>query len=98
MARIVRSALETLKQNQIKVGLIRPITLWPYPQEAFDQIPKTCKGILCAEMSMGQMLDDVLISVNGRFPVGFFGRSGGMVPDPEEVVQSIMSFTERVVK
>lgn len=98
MARIVRSAIETLKQNHIKVGLIRPITLWPYPQEAFDHIPKTCKGILCAEMSMGQMLDDVLISTNGRFPVGFFGRSGGMVPDPEEVVQSIMSFTERVVK
>ncbi len=98
MARIARSAIETLKEQGIKVGMIRPITIWPYPKKAFDQINSNCKGILCAEMSMGQMLDDVLISNKGRFEVGFFGRVGGMVPEPEEVVEAILNFKDKVVE
>jgi len=97
VARIVRSAIETLKEKNINVGLIRPISLWPYPKKAFDLIPKTCKGILVVEMSMGQMLDDVLISNKGRHRVGFYGRAGGMVPDPEEIVEAILHFDEKVV-
>src|SRR3989339_582852 len=98
VARIVRSALDILKDKGVHVGLIRPISLWPYPRKAFDLIPKTCKGILVAEMSMGQMLDDVLIANKGRFPVGFFGRAGGMVPGPEEIVDAILNFKDKVVE
>jgi len=97
VARIVRSAIDTLKEKGIHVGLIRPISLWPYPKQAFDLIPKTCKGILVVEMSLGQMLDDVLISNKGRHRVGFYGRVGGMVPDPEEIVEAILHFDEKVV-
>ena len=98
MARICRSAIEMLKEEGIEVGMIRPITLFPYPEKAFDEIPKNIKGILTCELSMGQMLDDVLISNNGRHKVGFFGRAGGMLPDPEEIVDAIKNFNERVVK
>ncbi len=98
MARICRSAISMLNEKGIKVGMIRPITIWPFPEQAFDQIPSTCKGILCCELSMGQMLDDVLIANNGRHKVGFFGRSGGMVPDPEEIVDAIVNFKDKVVK
>ncbi|MFA5560920.1 MAG: 3-methyl-2-oxobutanoate dehydrogenase subunit VorB [Acholeplasmataceae bacterium] len=97
VARIVRSSIQILKQNGINVGLIRPISLWPYPYEAFDQIPKSVKGILVAEMSLGQMLQDVLIANQGRHKVGFFGRAGGIVPEPEEIAEAIMKFEELVV-
>lgn len=98
MARICRSAIEMLKEEGINVGMIRPISLFPYPEKAFDQIPESVKGILTCELSMGQMLDDVLIANNGRKKVGFFGRAGGMLPDPEEIVDAIKNFNERVVK
>lgn len=98
MARICRSAIEMLAKQGINVGMIRPITLWPYPDKAFDKIPAKTKGILCCELSMGQMLDDVLISNNGRHKVGFFGRAGGMLPDPEEIVDAIVNFKDKVVK
>lgn len=98
MARICRSAIDMLKKQGIKVGMIRPISLFPYPKAAFNQIPANVKGILTCELSMGQMLDDVLIANNGRHEVGFFGRAGGMLPDPEEIVDAIKNFKERVVK
>lgn len=98
MARICRSAIEMLKKQGIEVGMIRPISLFPYPKAAFNQIPTNVKGILTCELSMGQMLDDVLIANNGRHEVGFFGRAGGMLPDPEEIVDAIKNFKERVVK
>jgi 2-oxoglutarate ferredoxin oxidoreductase subunit alpha len=98
MARICRSAIEILKKQGIEVGMIRPISLFPYPKAAFNQIPTNVKGILTCELSMGQMLDDVLIANNGRHEVGFFGRAGGMLPDPEEIVDAIKNFKERVVK
>ncbi|HAX02346.1 MAG: 3-methyl-2-oxobutanoate dehydrogenase subunit VorB [Tenericutes bacterium GWC2_34_14] len=98
VARIARSAMEALKEKGIKVGMIRPISLWPYPRKAFDLVPKTCKGLLVTEMSMGQMLEDVLISNQGRFKVGFYGRAGGMVPEPEEIVDAILNFEDKVVE
>jgi 2-oxoglutarate ferredoxin oxidoreductase subunit alpha len=97
-ARICRSAIEALKEKNIHVGMIRPITLWPFPKKAFDLIPKTTKGIMVCEMSMGQMIDDVLISNKGRLPVAFFGRAGGMVPEPEEIVDAIIHFDDKVVE
>lgn len=97
VARITRSSIDQLKEKGVNVGLIKPISLWPYPKKAFDLIPKSVKGILVAEMSLGQMLDDVLISNKGRLPVAFFGRTGGVVPGPEEIVEAILHFDEKVV-
>ncbi len=98
MARICRSAIEVLAEKGIKVGMLRPISLWPYPKKAFDLIPKDVKGLMVVEMSLGQMLDDVLISNKGRHKVAFYGRAGGIVPEPEEIVEAIMTFDERVVE
>jgi 2-oxoglutarate ferredoxin oxidoreductase subunit alpha len=75
----------------IKVGLIRPITLWPFPSQAFDQVVQSenLKGFLTVEMSTGQMVEDVRLAVNGRKPVAFYGRTGGMVPDPKAILNEI---------
>ncbi|MDD4212374.1 MAG: 3-methyl-2-oxobutanoate dehydrogenase subunit VorB [Bacilli bacterium] len=89
MARICRSAIQILKKEGIHVGLLRPITLWPFPEKAFHQVPSSAKAYLVCELSMGQMIDDVKIANNGHLPVHFFGRSGGMIPDPEEIVEAI---------
>jgi 2-oxoglutarate/2-oxoacid ferredoxin oxidoreductase subunit alpha len=97
-ARIARSSMQMLKEQGIKVGMIRPITLWPFPYRIFDQIPATCKGIMVFEMSMGQMVDDVLIANQGRFKISFYGRSGGVVPEPEELVDAVTSFEDWAVK
>ena len=88
-SRIVKNAIEALKEEGINVGLIRPITLWPFPEKAFAEIPATCKNVMSVEMSMGQMIDDVKIAVNGKLPVSFFGRTGGMIPSPEEIVSAV---------
>lgn len=88
-SRIVKNAIEDCEKEGLKVGLIRPITLWPFPEEVFDKINKDCKGLLTVEMSMGQMIDDVKIASKGRWPVYFTGSSGGMVPTPAQVVNKI---------
>ena len=81
--------LERLRQEGIKVGMIRPITLWPFPTEIFAKAAKTAKAFLTVEMSMGQMVDDVKIAVNGRGNVHFYGRTGGVVPTPNEILAEI---------
>ncbi|NLY54680.1 MAG: 3-methyl-2-oxobutanoate dehydrogenase subunit VorB [Firmicutes bacterium] len=86
-ARIVRSAMEAARQEGLRVGLIRPITLWPFPEEAFQQAAKTAKAFLSVEMSAGQMVEDVRLAVNGQKPVYFYGRTGGMIPTPEAVLE-----------
>lgn len=96
MARICRSVIKQLDQKGIKVGLIRPISIWPYPEEAFSNLPKTLKGILCCELSLGQMIDDVRLAVNGRFKVDFFGRVGGILPEVEEIVSKIIAMNNEV--
>jgi 2-oxoglutarate ferredoxin oxidoreductase subunit alpha len=88
-SRIVKNAINELKEQNINVGLIRPITLWPFPMKAFDEVPASCKSLMSVEMSMGQMVDDVKIASNGRWPVHFYGRSGGMVPTPEGVIEKV---------
>lgn len=84
-ARIVKNAIEDCKAKGLKVGLIRPITLWPFPYDEFKKINPNCKGLLTVEMSTGQMIDDVKIAAEGKFPVFFNGRVGGMVPTPASV-------------
>jgi Pyruvate:ferredoxin oxidoreductase and related 2-oxoacid:ferredoxin oxidoreductases, alpha subunit len=88
-ARISRSAIDMARKSGIKAGLIRPITLWPYPDDAVIKAAGHVKRFLCVEMSMGQMVDDVRLAVNGKRDVHFFGRTGGMIPTPHEVLQKI---------
>ena len=88
-SRIARTAIGQLEKEGYKVGLIRPITLWPYPYDEFKKINENCKGILTVEMNTGQMTDDVKIAVEGKFPVYFHGRTGGMIPTPDEIVEKV---------
>jgi 2-oxoglutarate ferredoxin oxidoreductase subunit alpha len=88
-SRIARTAISQLEKEGYKVGLIRPITLWPYPYDEFDKISDKCKGILTVEMNTGQMIDDVKIAVKGKYPVYFHGRTGGMIPTPNEITEKV---------
>ncbi|MDR7857709.1 3-methyl-2-oxobutanoate dehydrogenase subunit VorB [Tissierella sp.] len=88
-SRIAKTAIAKLEKEGYKVGLIRPITLWPYPYNEFKKINPNCKGILTVEMNNGQMIDDVKIAVEGKFPVSFYGRTGGMIPTPDEIVENV---------
>ena len=88
-SRIARSAVNMAREKGIRAGLIRPITVWPYPTNAIERAIPTAKTFLCVEMSMGQMVDDVRLTVNGRKPVHFYGRTGGIIPTPAEVLDQI---------
>jgi 2-oxoglutarate ferredoxin oxidoreductase subunit alpha len=88
-ARICQKAVEQARAKGIKVGLLRPITLFPYPVKAIQEMLGSVKGILSVEMSAGQMVEDVRLAVNGKVPVEHFGRYGGIIPTPEEVVEAL---------
>ncbi|HRF65028.1 MAG TPA: 3-methyl-2-oxobutanoate dehydrogenase subunit VorB [Ignavibacteria bacterium] len=85
-ARISHKSVNILREKGIKAGLLRPITLYPFPEEKINQLAEKMKLVLTVEMNTGQMVEDVRLSVNGKVPVHFFGRFGGMIPDPEEIV------------
>jgi 2-oxoglutarate ferredoxin oxidoreductase subunit alpha len=96
IARICLKAIEDMRAQGIKVGLIRPITLWPFPTEKIHQLASQVKGILTVEINAGQMVEDVRLAVNGSVPVYHFGRLGGIVPNPNEVIDAFNShFTEK---
>jgi 2-oxoglutarate ferredoxin oxidoreductase subunit alpha len=88
-SRIAKNAIAILKSEGIEVGLIRPMTLWPFPDKAFESIPDTCEALLSVEMSMGQMLEDIKVATHCKLPVEFYGRSGGMIPEPDAIVEKI---------
>ncbi|MGI6232376.1 MAG: 3-methyl-2-oxobutanoate dehydrogenase subunit VorB [Prevotella sp.] len=88
-ARIGEKAVELAREQGIKVGLFRPITLWPFPSKAIAKVAKGKKGILVSEINAGQMIQDVKLAVNGSVRVEHFGRLGGIVPDPEEIVNAL---------
>jgi 2-oxoglutarate ferredoxin oxidoreductase subunit alpha len=88
-ARIGEKAVEIAREQGIKVGLFRPITLWPFPSKAIAEAAKGKKGILVSEINAGQMIQDVKLAVNGSIKVEHFGRLGGIVPDPEEIVNAL---------
>lgn len=89
-SRICKNAIKILEKEGIRAGLIRPITLWPFPKKAFNEvIDRTKHGFVSVELSCGQMVEDVKLASNGRKPVHFFGRSGGMIPTPAEVAENI---------
>ncbi len=84
-ARVARSAVNKMREQGKKVGLIRPITLWPFPVDVLKEAAGHTKQMLVVEMSMGQMVDDVKLSVECKIPVSFYGRTGGMIPTPAAV-------------
>lgn len=86
-ARIAEKTIEMARAEGIKVGLFRPITLWPFPTNEIAAAAAKVKGILVAEINAGQMIDDVRLAVNGKVPVEHYGRLGGIVPEPEEMVK-----------
>ncbi|MFP4456810.1 MAG: 3-methyl-2-oxobutanoate dehydrogenase subunit VorB [Clostridia bacterium] len=88
-ARIVQEVIELGKKDGLKLGLIKPITLWPYPYDTFKPYLDSAKAFLSVEMSLGQMVEDVRLAVNGKKPVHFYGRTGGMVPTPEGIYQKV---------
>ena len=89
-ARVSRSAVDMARKNGIKAGLIRPITLWPFPVDAIAKAAEHVPKFLTVEMSMGQMVDDVRLAVKCARPVEFYGRTGGMIPTPIEVYNKIV--------
>ena len=88
-ARVCQKAVEMAREQGIKAGLLRPITLYPFPTNAISKYADQVKGMITVEMSAGQMVDDVRLAVNGRVPVEFYGRMGGIVPSPDEVLKAI---------
>ncbi len=89
-SRIARTAVEILAEKGINCGIIRPITIYPFPTNAFKEIPKTVKDLLVVEMNTGQMIDDVRLADKFTHPVHFYGRVGGIVPEAEEIVEEVL--------
>ena len=85
IARICEKARELAIENGVEVGIVRPITLWPFPSEAIDKAAEGKKGILVVELNAGQMIEDVRLAVHDRIPVKHFGRLGGIIPSPSEI-------------
>lgn len=88
-ARLAQKAIETARTEGIKVGLFRPITLWPFPTKEIKAMAEGKKGVLVAEINAGQMVDDVRLAINGTAKVEHFGRLGGIVPEPDEIVEAL---------
>ncbi len=88
MARICENTIELAREAGIKLGLLRPITLYPFPTKEIERLVPQLKSMMSVELSAGQMIEDVKLAVNGKIPVNFFGRLGGIVPSPEEVFEA----------
>ncbi len=88
-SRVARSAVNKAREEGLKVGLVRPITLWPFPTDAIKRAAEQAKQLLVVEMSMGQMVDDVRLAAEFKVPVNFYGRTGGIIPTPNEVLGEI---------
>jgi 2-oxoglutarate ferredoxin oxidoreductase subunit alpha len=88
-ARICQKTVQLARDNGIKAGLLRPVTLYPFPTKKIRSMTETAKGILSVEMNAGQMVEDVRLAVNGKIPVEHYGRFGGMVHSPNEVLEAL---------
>ena len=89
VARICQEAVDMARKEGIKVGILRPITLYPFPTQEIKNLASRVKGFLTVEMSVGQMVEDVRLAVNGAVPVEFYGRQGGVVPTAEECLAAL---------
>ena len=88
-ARVSKNAINEARKQGIKVGLIRPITLWPFPVAPFKKAAEHCKQFISVELSMGQMIEDVRLAIECKAPVTLCNRAGGMIPSPEQVLEAI---------
>ena len=88
-ARITQKAIERCRAKGIRVGMLRPVTLWPFPTTAVCELSRRMKSILSVEINAGQMIDDIRLAVQGQAPVHHFGRMGGVVPTPDEIVEAV---------
>lgn len=88
-ARVAKKSIDNARAEGIKVGLLRPITLWPFPTKEVQRLASKVKGILSVEFNAGQMVEDIRLAVGGGIPVQHFGRLGGIIPDPDEVVEAL---------
>ena len=95
-ARVSKNAVNEARRQGIKAGLVRPITVWPFPKKALADLSKTAKGFISVELSMGQMIDDVRLAINCSRPVALCNRAGGMIPSPDEVLDSIKKMQEGI--
>ncbi|MBW1840359.1 MAG: 3-methyl-2-oxobutanoate dehydrogenase subunit VorB [Deltaproteobacteria bacterium] len=98
MSRVCKTAIDNMKAEGLQVGMIRPQTLFPFPESAVEDAAAkaACQIVVSVEMSMGQMVEDVERSVHGKRPVRWFGKSGGDVPTPEEVINAVKSFVKEI--
>jgi 2-oxoglutarate ferredoxin oxidoreductase subunit alpha len=88
-ARIAKGAIRNARAEGLKVGMLRPITLWPFPYEKIREVARTTKQFLVFEMNMGQMLEDVQLALEGKREISFYGRPGGVIPTPSEILRVI---------
>lgn len=88
-ARICHKTVNLAREKGIKVGLVRPITLYPFPEKILNELANKTRLMLTVEMNAGQMVEDVKLSVNGKVPVEYYGRMGGMIPNPEEILNKL---------
>ncbi len=92
MSRVCRSVVDNLRKENKKIGMIRPMTLWPFPEKEFKN-NNNCKMYISIEMSMGQMIDDIKLACECKVPVKFFGKAGGVVPTSYEITDAIKEFS-----
>ncbi len=93
-SRVAKNAINEARANGVKVGMIRPITVWPFPKKVLAAAAEKCKAFICVEMSMGQMIEDVELAIRCKKPVYLCNRVGGMIPTPEEVLAKINEVNE----
>lgn len=94
VGRTCQTVVREARDRGIKAGLFRPISLWPFPEPRLRELASQVRGILVAEMSAGQMLEDVRLAVEGRCPVMFYGRMGGVIPLPDEILETLERMTQ----
>ena len=97
-ARICQRVIELAKQTGIKIGLIRPISLYPYPYETLAKLAEEVNGLFVVEMNAGQMVEDVRLGVEGKVPVDFIGRMGGMISSPKKFFISWNQSTNHIMQ
>ena len=94
-SRICQRSVEIARQNGLKVGLVRPITLYPFPYGIVNELAGRLKGAMVVEMNAGQMVEDVRLGIAGKIPVEFYGRMGGIIPSPEEIFDALIKFIDK---
>jgi 2-oxoglutarate ferredoxin oxidoreductase subunit alpha len=95
-SRICKKVVDLSRTKGLNVGLLRPITLFPYPTEILQELSEQVRGMLVVEMNAGQMVEDVRLAVNGKIPVEFYGRMGGIIPTAEEILDKVVTYGTRI--